>query len=125
MEKKETIKPDVYQLEGDAMDRALLAEQLYKWRIRQGLSQHQLAEQWGISRYTLMRAEKARYIAWPMLYRLSARLTESLTNERQQYTIYKIANGMATEPIYSGNYKECQEYRKAHKLLDIIILKED
>lgn len=75
------MKDNQIKLEGDAQDRAQLAENLVTWRLRNGYTQRQVAASWGVSRYTLMRAEAAHYVAWPMLYRLSAKLTDELRKE--------------------------------------------
>lgn len=63
------------------VDREQFAMALKTWRIRQGYTQQQLAEQWGCSRYTIMRAEAGKDITWMMAYRLFARLSEELRKE--------------------------------------------
>lgn len=54
---------------------------LKTWRLRQGLTQRQVAEKWGCSRYTIMRAEKAKDISWMQAYRLFAHLAKGLEDE--------------------------------------------
>lgn len=54
---------------------------LKTYRLRQGLTQRQLAERWGISRYTLIRIEKGQDISWEMAYRVFALLSEDLRKE--------------------------------------------
>lgn len=54
---------------------------LKTWRLRQGMTQRQVAEKWGCSRYTIMRAEGAKDISWMQAYRLFAHLAKSLEEE--------------------------------------------
>lgn len=58
---------------------AALAVKTY--RLRQGLTQRQLAERWGISRYTIIRIEQGQDISWEMAYRVFALLSEDLRKE--------------------------------------------
>ena len=58
---------------------AALAVKTY--RLRQGLTQRQLAERWGISRYTIIRIEQGGEISWEMAYRVFALLSEDLRKE--------------------------------------------
>lgn len=62
-------------------DRADVSIAIKTYRLRQDLTQEQLAEQWGISRYTIMRLEAARPVSWEMTYRVWAKLSDALTNE--------------------------------------------
>lgn len=64
-------------------DRCDVSIAIKTYRLRQDLTQEQLAEQWGISRYTIMRLEAARPVSWEMTYKVWARLTEALTNEQK------------------------------------------
>lgn len=54
---------------------------LKTWRLRQNLTQKQVADRWGCSRFTIMRAEKAKDITWTMAYRLYNKLSQELTKE--------------------------------------------
>lgn len=62
-------------------DRNEVALALKTWRLRSGFSQRDLAKRWGMSRYTIMRAEGARNITWEMAYRIFAKLSAELTKE--------------------------------------------
>lgn len=62
-------------------DKQEFALALKTWRLRQGLTQRQVAERFGVSRYTIMRAERAGNITWMMAYRLFAKLSEELKKE--------------------------------------------
>lgn len=63
------------------VDRNEFALALKTWRLRQALTQQQVAQRFGVSRYTIMDAEKAKSISWEMAYRLFARLSEELVKE--------------------------------------------
>lgn len=54
---------------------------LKTWRLRQGLTQEQVGERWGCSRWTIMRAEKAKNLTWEMAYKMFAKLSRELTKE--------------------------------------------
>lgn len=62
-------------------DRETFALALKTWRLRNALTQRAVARRWGISRYTIIRAEAADNISWEMAYRMFARLTEELIKE--------------------------------------------
>lgn len=62
-------------------DREQFAMALKTYRLRNGKTQRQLAEEWDISRYTILRAEKAHPISWMMAYRLFSKLSLALENE--------------------------------------------
>lgn len=62
-------------------DKQEFALALKTWRLRQGLTQRQVAERFGVSRYTIMRAERAGAITWMMAYRLFAKLSDELKKE--------------------------------------------
>lgn len=76
------IKVEMKQ-EGLSMevDKIKFAMALRTWRIRRNLTQRQVGQQWGVSRYTIMRAEAAKPITWEMAYRLFAYLSEELEKE--------------------------------------------
>lgn len=63
------------------IDKQSFALALKTYRLRQGLTQTQLGERWGCSRYTIIRAEKANNITWEMAYKMFARLSEELRKE--------------------------------------------
>lgn len=77
---KTTMKPSGLSMEVDKNEFALA---LKTWRLRQGLTQSQVGERWGCSRFTIMRAESAKNLTWEMAYRLFAKLSKELTNENQ------------------------------------------
>lgn len=54
---------------------------LKTWRLRQGLTQAEVGERWGCSRWTIMRAEKAKNLTWEMAYKMFAKLSRELTKE--------------------------------------------
>lgn len=62
-------------------DKNEVALALKTWRLRQGFTQKQLAQRWGISRYTIIRAEAAKNITWEMAYKIFAKLTDELRKE--------------------------------------------
>lgn len=79
MEKiKVTMKQKGLSMETDKTDFAMA---LKTWRLRNGLTQQQAGERFGCSRYTIMRAEKAKDVTWEMAYRLFAKLSQELTKE--------------------------------------------
>lgn len=63
------------------IDRQSMALAIKTWRLRQGLTQAQLGERWGCSRYTIIRAERAKPITWTVAYRIFARLADELKKE--------------------------------------------
>lgn len=67
-------------MEADKQDFALA---LKTWRLRQGLTQKQVGERWGCSRFTIIRAENAKNVTWEMAYRLFAKLAVELQKEDQ------------------------------------------
>ena len=79
MEKIE-VKMEQKGLEMD-IDKQAFALALKTWRLRQGLTQKQVADKWQVSRFTILRAEGAKNLTWMMAYRLFARLAEELKKE--------------------------------------------
>ena len=65
-------------------DKNEVALALKTWRLRQGLTQKKLGERWGMSRYTIMRAESAKNITWEMAYRIFAKLSSELQKEGRE-----------------------------------------
>lgn len=78
--KKIEVKMEPRGLEMD-VDKEQFALALKTWRLRQGLTQSQVGEMWGCSRYTIMRAESARNITWEMAYKMFAKLAVELKKE--------------------------------------------
>ena len=66
------------------VDKNEVALALKTWRLRQGLTQKKLGERWGMSRYTIMRAESAKNITWEMAYRIFAKLSSELQKEGRE-----------------------------------------
>lgn len=74
------MKPQGLTMDVDKNEFALA---LKTWRLRQGLTQRQVGEKWGCSRYTVMRAENAKDVTWEMAYRLFAKLANELRKEEK------------------------------------------
>ena len=66
------------------IDNEAFAVALKTWRLRHGLTQAQAGDKWGLSRYTIMRAESGKNITWETAYRMFARLSEELRKEGQE-----------------------------------------
>lgn len=77
---KVTMKQNGLRMDSNREDVALAIK---TYRLRHGLTQQQLAERWGCSRYTIIRVEKARNITWEMAYRMFAKLSDELRKEGQ------------------------------------------
>lgn len=75
-----TMKANGLSMEIDKQEFALA---LKTWRLRQDLTQKQVGEKFGCSRFTIMRAESGKEITWEMAYRLFAKLSEELRKEAQ------------------------------------------
>lgn len=73
------MKPKGLKMECDRQEFALA---LKTWRLRSAKTQAEVGEIFGVSRYTIMRAEAAKPLTWEMAYLLFARLSEQLTKER-------------------------------------------
>ncbi len=63
------------------IDREEVGLELTKWRIRQGLTQRELAERWGMSRYTIIRAEKGKNVSWRFAYAIWSKLVTEMRKE--------------------------------------------
>lgn len=63
------------------IDRQEFALELKTWRLRKALSQQAVADRWGMSRYTIIRAERAMRLSWEMAYRCFNALTKELKQE--------------------------------------------
>lgn len=75
---KVTMKQKGLTMEADKNEFALA---LKTWRLRQGLTQEQVGKRWGCSRFTIIRAERAKNVTWEMAYRLFAKLSDELRKE--------------------------------------------
>ena len=80
---KVEMKPAGLSMEVDKQEFALA---LKTWRLRNGLTQKQVGERWGCSRYTILRAEAAKNLTWEMAYRLFAKLSNELRKEAENET---------------------------------------
>lgn len=63
------------------VDREEFALALKTWRLRNGLTQKQVGQMWGVSRYTIIRAEAGKCITWESAYKLFAKLAGELKKE--------------------------------------------
>ena len=79
---KVTMKAKGLTMECDRQEFALA---LKTWRLRAALTQSAVARRWGVSRFTIMRAEAGRSITWEMAYRLFNQLSHELENEVHDY----------------------------------------
>lgn len=75
---KVEMKPKGLTMDVDKNEFALA---LKTWRLRQGLLQREVADMFGCSRYTIMKAENAKTVTWEMAYRLFAKLAAELRKE--------------------------------------------
>lgn len=65
------------------VDKNEFALALKTWRLRSGLTQREVGHRFGVSRYTIMKAENAKNVTWEMAYRLFAKLAAELRKEVQ------------------------------------------
>lgn len=75
---KVTAEPRGLEME---IDRQKFALALKTWRLRQGLTQRDVAAKFCSSRETINRAERGKPISWTQAYRLFAHLAQELKNE--------------------------------------------
>ena len=75
------MKPAGLKMEVDKQEFALA---LKTWRLRHGYLQREVAQMFGVSRYTIMKAENAQDITWMMAYRLFAKLSKYLEEEGKE-----------------------------------------
>lgn len=75
---KVEMKPAGLSMQVDMEEFALA---LKTWRLRNGLTQKQVGERWGCSRFTVLRAESAKKLTWEMAYKLFAKLAYELRKE--------------------------------------------
>lgn len=79
-EKQIKLKLERRGLEMD-VNRQDFALALKTWRLRQGLSQQEVGDLFGCSRYTIIRAETAKALSWESAYKLFAKLAKELEKE--------------------------------------------
>lgn len=72
------------------IDKASFGLALKMFRLRNNLTQKQLGERWGLSRYTILRAEKGVNLTWESAYRLFSRLSVELAKEQPAATAQSI-----------------------------------
>lgn len=77
---KVEMKPKGLEMDVDKNEFALA---LKTWRLRSGLTQREAGQRFGVSRYTIMKAENAKNVTWEMAYRLFAKLAVELRKEAQ------------------------------------------
>lgn len=65
-------------------DRRQVALALKTWRLRRNITQKDLAQQWGVSRWTIIRIEKGEAVSWEMAYRIFAKLSDELAKEGKE-----------------------------------------
>lgn len=68
------------------VDKKQFALALKTWRLRQGLTQKEVGQRWGTSRWTIMRAESASNVSWEQAYKLFAHLAQELRKEGVEQT---------------------------------------
>ncbi len=78
--KKIEVKMEARGLEME-VNRQEFAMALKTWRLRNALTQKEVGERWGMSRFTIMRAESGKNITWEMAYKLFAKLSQELKKE--------------------------------------------
>lgn len=69
---------------GVDVDRKEFGMALKTWRLRRGVSQEEAGKMLGVSRYTIIRVEKADDISWQTAYKVFARFAEQLRKEGAQ-----------------------------------------
>lgn len=77
---------EIFKENGRSMDfdRDKVALEVKKYRLAHQLTQKQLGEQWGVSRYVILRVENGQNLSWEHAYRIMARLTDSIRKEVAQ-----------------------------------------
>lgn len=78
MENNELLKQNGIKVD---VDKAGFALALRMWRLRNCLTQKQVAERFGCSRFTIMKAECGKDVGWQTAYMLFARLSDELVKE--------------------------------------------
>lgn len=78
---KVTMKQNGLKMESNREDVAMAVK---TWRLRHNLTQRQLGDRWGMSRYTIIKIERAKNISWEMAYKAFALLSNELRKETDQ-----------------------------------------
>ena len=78
LEENDIFKPTGLEM---ATDAETLGLEVRKYRLRNGLTQAQLGERWGLSRWSIIRIEKGKLVGWQAMYRMFARLARELAEE--------------------------------------------
>lgn len=63
------------------------AMSLKTFRLRKNLSQKELGQKWGCSRYTIMRIETGKRITWEMMYKVYNQLLEAIAQEARELAL--------------------------------------
>lgn len=66
------------------IDRAKFALELKTWRLRQGLTQSEVGKRWSMTRFAIIKAEKAQPMSWEAAYRIFAKLACELAKENNR-----------------------------------------
>ena len=77
------MQEDYFRPDGLEMstDREKFGLELKTYRLRQGLTQKQLGDKWGVSRYTIMRCETGKNLSWESAYKIFSRLAREIAHE--------------------------------------------
>lgn len=65
------------------IDRQEFALALKTWRLRQALTQKQVAARWNTNRFIIIKAENAQPMTWESAYKLFNALSKELSNENR------------------------------------------
>lgn len=65
-------------------DRQQVALAVKTYRLRRGMTQQQLGDRWGCSRWTIIRIEQAKNVSWESAYKVFARLSDELAEESKE-----------------------------------------
>lgn len=65
-------------------DQEELAMSLKTYRLRTGKTQEELAKEWGLSRFTIIRCERCKPVSWQTMYRVFNSLLKALEIEAKQ-----------------------------------------
>lgn len=66
------------------IDRSAFALELKTWRLRQGLTQSEVGRRWNMTRFAIIKAEKAHPLSWESAYKIFAKLATELANEKDR-----------------------------------------
>lgn len=68
-------------MEADVKDFAMA---LKTWRLRQGLTQKEVGDRFGLSRWTIIKLEAGQHVTWETAYRAFAKLSAALEKEGKE-----------------------------------------